>query len=67
VAVLLQSAVLKNPPIFLRISPLVSVNTALLEFVKLYIKSRKGVVVWNKIPEILQPAIIAQIPPVVVD
>jgi predicted metal-binding protein len=37
--------------------------TALLEFMQLYIKSDKGTVVWKQIPEILQSAIFAQIPP----
>ncbi|MEH2290105.1 DUF1636 family protein [Nostoc sp.] len=41
--------------------------TALLEFMQLYIKSRKGNVVWKKIPELLQSAIFAQIPPVIID
>ncbi|MGM3307805.1 DUF1636 family protein [Anabaena sp. WFMT] len=37
---------------------------ALLEFVQLYIKNRKGVVVWEKLPQVLQSAIFAQIPSV---
>ncbi|WNN91867.1 DUF1636 family protein [Gloeocapsopsis dulcis] len=37
--------------------------TALLDFMQLYIKSAKGNVVWKQFPEILQPAIFAQIPP----
>ncbi|MEA5605579.1 DUF1636 family protein [Nostoc sp. UHCC 0252] len=37
---------------------------ALLEFMQLYIKSRKGNIVWEKLPQVLQPAIFAQIPPV---
>ncbi|MFQ4144484.1 DUF1636 family protein [Chlorogloeopsis sp. ULAP02] len=37
---------------------------ALLEFMQLYIKSRKGNVAWKQFPEILQSAIFAQIPPV---
>ncbi|MEA5600489.1 DUF1636 family protein [Nostoc sp. UHCC 0252] len=36
---------------------------ALLEFMQLYIKSRKGNVVWEKLPQVLQSAIFAQIPP----
>ncbi len=36
---------------------------ALLEFMQLYIKSRKGAVVWEKFPELLKSAIFAQIPP----
>ncbi|MEG4349796.1 DUF1636 family protein [Microcoleus sp. LAD1_D5] len=38
--------------------------TALLDFMQLYIKSAKGNVVWKQIPELLQSAIFAQIPPV---
>ncbi|MBD2253857.1 DUF1636 family protein [Nostoc parmelioides] len=37
---------------------------SLLEFMQLYIKSRKGVVPWKQLPELLQAAIFAQIPPV---
>ncbi len=37
--------------------------TALLDFMQLYIKSAKGNVVWKQLPEILQSAIFAQIPP----
>ncbi len=37
---------------------------ALLEFMQLYIKSRKGAVAWKRLPELLQSAIFAQIPPV---
>ncbi|WP_414526616.1 DUF1636 family protein [Nodularia chucula] len=37
--------------------------TALLDFMQLYIKSDKGTVVWRQVPEILQSAIFAQIPP----
>jgi predicted metal-binding protein len=40
---------------------------ALLEFMQLYIKSRKGAVAWKRLPELLQPAVFAQIPPVVVN
>jgi len=40
--------------------------TALLDFMQLYIKSPKGTVVWKQIPELLQSAIFAQIPPVVI-
>jgi len=40
---------------------------ALLDFMQLYIKSPKGNVVWKKIPEILQSAIFAQIPPVLIN
>jgi predicted metal-binding protein len=36
--------------------------TALLEFMQLYIKSRKGSVAWKRLPELLQSAIFAQIP-----
>ncbi|MEH2107913.1 DUF1636 family protein [Nostoc sp.] len=35
----------------------------LLEFMELYIKSRKGNVVWEKLPKVLQSTIFAQIPP----
>ncbi|MBW4686720.1 MAG: DUF1636 family protein [Komarekiella atlantica HA4396-MV6] len=37
--------------------------TALLDFMQLYLKSPKGNVVWKQIPELLQSAIFAQIPP----
>jgi len=37
---------------------------ALVEFMQLYIKSRKGAIPWEKFPELLQSAIFAQIPPV---
>ncbi|MDZ8079240.1 MAG: DUF1636 family protein [Nostoc sp. SerVER01] len=37
---------------------------ALLEFMQLYIKSRKGAISWEKLPELLQSAIFAQIPSV---
>ncbi|MDZ7960262.1 MAG: DUF1636 family protein [Aulosira sp. DedQUE10] len=37
---------------------------ALLEFIQLYIQNRKGTVVWEQLPELLQSAIFAQIPPV---
>ncbi|WP_460201921.1 DUF1636 family protein [Scytonema sp. NUACC21] len=40
---------------------------ALLKFMKLYINSRKGVVPWKQFPEVLQSAIFAKIPSVVVD
>ncbi|MDZ8067327.1 MAG: DUF1636 family protein [Nostoc sp. DedQUE08] len=36
----------------------------LLEFIQLYIKSRKGVLAWEQLPDLLQSASIAQIPPV---
>ncbi|BAZ37895.1 hypothetical protein NIES4101_38210 [Calothrix sp. NIES-4101] len=39
-------------------------TTALLEFTQLYINSRKGNVPWEKVPEVLQSAIFAQIPSV---
>jgi len=41
--------------------------TALLEFMQLYIKSRKGNIAGKKFPKLLQSAIFAQIPPVVAD
>lgn len=40
---------------------------ALLEFMKLYIKNRKGAIPLKQLPEFLQSAIFAQIPPLVVD
>jgi len=40
---------------------------ALLEFMQLYIKTRRGAVAWKNFPELLQSAIFAQIPPVIVD
>lgn len=42
-------------------------TTALLEFMELYIKSSKGAIPWKQFPELLQSAIFAQIPSVVVD
>ncbi|AFY49074.1 putative metal-binding protein [Nostoc sp. PCC 7524] len=36
---------------------------SLLEFMQLYIKSRKGNIAWKQLPELLQAAIFAQIPP----
>ncbi len=53
--------------LFVDINPEESANTALLEFIELYIKSRKGVIAWKKFPEVLQSAIFAQIPPVFID
>lgn len=41
--------------------------TGLLEFMELYIKSSKGAIPWKQFPELLQSAIFAQIPSVVVD
>ncbi|MBW4666563.1 MAG: DUF1636 family protein [Cyanomargarita calcarea GSE-NOS-MK-12-04C] len=38
---------------------------ALLEFMQMYIKSRKGNIAWKKFPKLLQSAIFASIPPVV--
>jgi predicted metal-binding protein len=38
---------------------------ALLEFIQLYIKSRKGNIAWKKFPKLLQSSIFASIPPVV--
>ncbi|MHC5747665.1 MAG: DUF1636 family protein [Nostoc sp.] len=40
---------------------------ALLDFMQLYIKSPKGTVVWKQIPELLQSAIFAQIPSILID
>ena len=42
-------------------------NTALLDFMKLYINSRKGAIAWKNFPELLQNAIVAQIPPATFD
>ncbi|BDA71302.1 hypothetical protein CAL7716_054680 [Calothrix sp. PCC 7716] len=53
--------------LFADIVPEENANTALLDFLKLYINSRKGVIAWKKFPEILQPAIVATIPSVKVD
>ncbi|PMB50542.1 hypothetical protein CEN40_01685 [Fischerella thermalis CCMEE 5205] len=52
--------------LFVNLSPEES-PAALVEFMQLYIKSRKGAVAWERLPELLQPAILAQIPPVLVD
>lgn len=38
---------------------------ALLEFMQMYIKSRKGNIAWKKFPKLLQSSIFASIPPVV--
>ncbi|WP_445634020.1 Metal-binding protein [Nostoc sp. DSM 114161] len=37
---------------------------SLVEFMQMYIKSRKGAVVWEQLPQVLQSAIFAQIPSV---
>jgi predicted metal-binding protein len=37
-------------------------SSALLEFMQLYIRSRKGKIAWKKFPKLLQSAIFAQIP-----
>ncbi|QLE59534.1 DUF1636 domain-containing protein [Nostoc sp. TCL26-01] len=49
--------------LFVNLSPEESPR-ALLEFMQSYIKSRKGNVVWKKLPKLLQSAIFAQIQPV---
>lgn len=49
--------------LFVNLTPEESAS-ALIEFMQLYIKSRKGNVVWEKLPQVLQSAIFAQIPPV---
>ncbi|MBW4556438.1 MAG: DUF1636 family protein [Trichormus sp. ATA11-4-KO1] len=49
--------------LFVNVTPEDS-TAALLEFMQLYIKSSQGNVVWKQIPEILQTAIFAQIPPI---
>lgn|GEM_PF-645961 len=53
--------------LFADISPEENAITALLDFMKLYIKSSKGVIAWKNFPEILQPAIVAVIPSVTAD
>ncbi len=55
----------QDKPTYLFVNlPLEESPAALLEFMQLYIKSRKGAVAWKRLPELLQPAIFAQIPPV---
>jgi predicted metal-binding protein len=55
-----------NKPTYLFVNlPPQESPTALLEFLQLYIKSRKGFFAWKKVPKLLQAAIFAQIPPVV--
>lgn len=49
--------------LFVNLTPEES-TAALIEFMQLYIKSRKGNVAWEKLPQVLQPAIFAQIPAV---
>jgi predicted metal-binding protein len=57
-----------NKPTYLFVNLLPQESpAALLEFLQLYIKSRKGSVAWQKCPERLQSSIFAQIPPVVVE
>ncbi|MFQ4141259.1 DUF1636 family protein [Chlorogloeopsis sp. ULAP02] len=54
-----------NPdkPTYLFVNLLPEESTvALLEFMQLYIKSRKGSVAWNQLPGLLQSAVFAQIP-----
>ncbi|MHC5770999.1 MAG: DUF1636 family protein [Nostoc sp.] len=48
--------------LFVNLTPEES-TAALLDFMQLYIKSDKGNIVWKQIPEVLQSAIFAQIPP----
>ncbi|BAY34370.1 hypothetical protein NIES2107_62750 [Nostoc carneum NIES-2107] len=48
--------------IFVNLTPEESA-ASLLEFMQLYIKSRKGNIAWKQLPEVLQAAIFAQIPP----
>ncbi|MDV2998176.1 MAG: hypothetical protein N4J56_007881 [Chroococcidiopsis sp. SAG 2025] len=50
--------------LFVNLTPEDSV-AAILEFLQLYIKSRKGNIAWEKFPKLLQLAIFAQIPPVI--
>ncbi|TVP59969.1 MAG: DUF1636 domain-containing protein [Nodularia sp. (in: Bacteria)] len=52
----------KSTYLFVNLTPGESA-TALLDFMQLYIKSAKGAVIWKQIPEILQSAIFAHIPP----
>jgi predicted metal-binding protein len=52
----------KSTYLFVNLPPSES-PTPLLEFMKLYIKSRKGAVAWKNFPELLQSKIFAQIPP----
>lgn len=57
-----------NKPTYLFVNlPPEESPAALLEFMQLYIRSRKGAVAWKKFPELLQSAIFAQVPPAVVD
>jgi predicted metal-binding protein len=57
-----------NKPTYLFVNlPPKESAAALLEFMRLYIKSRKGMIPWKQLPELLQSAAFAQIPPVVVD
>jgi predicted metal-binding protein len=50
--------------LFVNLAPQES-PTALLEFMRLYIRSRKGNVAWEKFPKLLQSATFAKIPTVV--
>jgi predicted metal-binding protein len=55
-----------NKPTYLFVNlPLQESPTALLEFLQLYIRSRKGNIAWKKFPKLLQDAMFAQIPPVI--
>jgi predicted metal-binding protein len=53
----------KHTYLFVNLPPQES-PTALLEFIQLYIRSRKGIIAEKKVPKLLQAAIFAQIPPV---
>jgi predicted metal-binding protein len=56
----------KDKPTYLFVNlPPEESPSALLEFMQLYVRSRKGNIAWKKFPKILQSAIFAQIPPVV--
>jgi predicted metal-binding protein len=58
----------QNKPTYLFVNlPLEESPSALLEFMRLYIRSRKGNIAWKRFPKQLQPAIFAQIPPIVTD
>jgi hypothetical protein len=54
---------IKPTYIFVNLTPEESA-ASLLKFMQVYIKSSKGAVAWKQLPELLQSAIFAQIPPV---
>ncbi len=58
----------QNKPVYLFVNlPPEESPAALLKFMQLYIKSRKGTIAWKQLPKVLQSAIFAQIPPVIVE